>query len=445
MKRTLAAASALLLSTALAWAQPPSWYTTHSHASYQPSRYLIGVGSADGSNAVEKAKKNAQVDLVSQIKVQVKGEMKNVTESFQLNKNESIYSDFTSQSRTIVNEEIPGIAIVETMVDPSTQTAYALASLDRGQYARSIEEEMNAAWNQASELRNSADTFLGKGKLSEALQSCAEARRLIVAVLPKKALHDAVAGKAYAAPNALTPVSLTTDMRTILAGVKLEKTEGDRQAGKIGSRFAKPLRIRALYGNVPLTGQPVLFESTDGVRLSETATDDKGEAAYAGCIRALADNIVRVKPALGALAREFDRSAVSSSAVFAYTPQPSDIGIEIAVTGARGDASGNVKAALASALGTIGYRIVPSSRYRIETALRPAPASKIEGMSGTLYTMKLEAVSTLVDKQSKAELGSLSSVATGGGKTESEAIAKASIAIRPDRMKLAELIEKIQQ
>ncbi|HLP18212.1 MAG TPA: hypothetical protein VK470_18280, partial [Bacteroidota bacterium] len=209
--------------------------------------------------------------------------------------------------------------------------------------------------------------------------------------------------------------------------------------------FSSPIVVRLEYNGVPITGAALVYESTDNAPLFETATDGKGEAAYSGCIRSLTGNTIRVKPALGELAKEFEKSALSSAALFTFTPQPSAIGIEIAVTGVQGAAADNMRSTLASAVGKIGYRIVPSSRYKLETVLHPKPASKIESLSGTLYTVQVEAVSTLTDKQSNAALGSVSSVASGGGRSESDAIAKASGSIAPDRMKLAELIEKINQ
>jgi hypothetical protein len=438
-------ALAIVLCSSAVFAQQPAWYATHTHNAYQPEQYILGVGTADGANAIEKAKKNAQIEIVSQIRVQVKGEMKNVSESYQIDRNESIASDFSSTSRSIVNEEIAGISIVETFVDPSTQTAYALAALDRTQYARTLSDEMNAAWDQSFGLRTSADDYLRRGKLSDALQNCSEARSLIAAALPKKALHDAVAGRAYAPPHAITPVSLTMDMRSMLSKVRIEKLGGDDQTGKIGSRFAVPMTVRVLYDDVPVSGAALMFETTDERTLSETATDGKGQASYAGFVRSLPGNTVRVKPALGTLAKEFQQSAASSAVRFTFAPQPSDIRLEIAVTGMKGQPLENVKAAFASAAGKIGYRVAPSSRYRLDVVLRLKPASKTEGLSGTLYTIQLETISTLMDKQLNASLGSLTSTAAGGGKTEAEAAVKASGSITIDRMKLAELIEKIQQ
>jgi hypothetical protein len=436
---------ALVCSSAIAFSQAPAWYTTHAHGSYQPAQYLLGAGSADGANAIEKAKKNAQVDIVSQIKVQVKGEMKNVSTSFQLDKNETISSDFSSRSRTAVNEEITGIEIVETYVDPSTQTAYALAALDRQKYARSLSDEMNAAWTQSSDLRAAADEFLKRGKVQDALRSCADARMLIVAALPKKALHDAVAGKAYTAPNPITPVSLTADMQAMLSNMKIEKVSGDKQTGKIGSRFGVPMKVRVTYKNTVVANAPVRFETTDKTQLSETMTDEQGEAEFRGCVRSIPGSAIRVRPVLGNLEREFEQSSQGASALFSYTPQPSEIALELAVTGVKGKAAENVKSALASAVGKTGYRIVPSSRYRLEAALQAKPAAKTEGLNGTLYMVQVEAVSTLTDVQTHASLGSVASTATAGGKSESEATEKASAKLAIDRMKLAELIEKIGQ
>jgi hypothetical protein len=256
-------AAALLFSVGTLFGQVPAWYTTHTHRGYQPELYIIGVGAADGSDAVEKAKKNAQADIVAQIKVQVKNEIRTLTESYQLNQDETISSEFKSQSRTVVNEEITGATIVETYVDPSTQTAYALATLDRERYCESLRSDMTMAWRQVSDLGTAADDFLKRGKFSDAIHAIADARGLIVAALPKKALHDAVAGKPYTPPNAWTPISLTSAMKTMISKVRIEKLRGDNQSGKIGTVFAEPFAVRVLYETTPITGAALVFESTD--------------------------------------------------------------------------------------------------------------------------------------------------------------------------------------
>ncbi len=443
MKRILVPGLLLCISTV--FAQAPQWYTTHTLRTYQPEFYIVGVGAAEGANAMEKAKKNAQADIVSQIKVQVKSEIRTITESYQLNQDETISSDFKSQSRTVVNEEITGASIVETHVDPSTQIAYAFAALERERYCESLRNDMNTAWTQASDLRSSADDFLKRGKFSDAVHSVADARGLILAALPKKALHDAVAGKAYIPPNASSPVSFTGDMKTMISNVHMEKLRGDSQGGKVGTKFGEPFTLRVLYGSIPVTGAALVFESTDYLQLGDGVTDESGAASFTAHIRMLPGNTLRVRMSLGELSKEFERNLLSNAALFSFTPHLSDLGFEFSTQGIGGQSAEALKGRVASAVSKIGYRVLPVSRYRLDLTMHSAPPNKSEGFSGTLSTVKIEAVVTLVDKQTGATIGTYSASATGGGRTEQDAIAKAASSVTVNSMKLADLLEKVEQ
>jgi hypothetical protein len=441
----LALVIAILAAVGSAAAQVPEWYTTHTHRGYQPEFYIIGVGAADGSNAVEKAKKEAQADIVSQIKVQVKNEMTAVTESFQLNRDETISSDFKSRSRTIVNDEITGAGIVETFVDPSTGTAYALAALDRERYCEGLRSDMNGAWTQAAGERSSAADFLKRGKFSDAIHALADARTQILAALPKKALHDAVSGKSYTPPNAATPTSLTGEMKTMISNVRIEKTRGDNQSGKVGARFAEPFAVRVLFESTAVAGAALLFESTDEVSLGDAVTDGNGEASFATHVRMLPGNALRVRMSLAGLSKEFERNLLSIAAMYSFTPHLSDQGFEIAAPELQGQPAEALKGRVASAVSTIGYRVLPVSRYRLDLSMKNDPPMKSEGFSGTLLTVKVEATVALIDKEDGAAVGTYTVKAVGGGKTEQDAVAKAAAGISVDRMKLAELLEKIEQ
>ena len=85
--------------------QIPDWFATHKDARYPSEQYIIGVGSGTGDNAADAAKKAAQLDLVSQIRVQVQAQVKNVSESYQFNKNEQLYSEFRSTVRQLKSRQ----------------------------------------------------------------------------------------------------------------------------------------------------------------------------------------------------------------------------------------------------------------------------------------------------------------------------------------------------
>ena len=98
----------ILFCVTLSVSQIPQWFSTHTHAKYPNAEYILGIGTGGGSTGAEAAKKAALADIVSQLRVQIQSEMKSMTESYQMNNDEQIYSDFKRQSRTVVSDEIKG-------------------------------------------------------------------------------------------------------------------------------------------------------------------------------------------------------------------------------------------------------------------------------------------------------------------------------------------------
>jgi hypothetical protein len=102
-------------------------------------------------------------DIASQLRVQVQSEMKSVTQNFAVNDDEQIYSDFKRQSRTMVNDEIIGADVVETVTDAQSMTTYALVVLNRDKYSGTLRSELESGWKQASDLRTAGKEFASKG------------------------------------------------------------------------------------------------------------------------------------------------------------------------------------------------------------------------------------------------------------------------------------------
>ena len=209
--RILAASIVAACALANLVAQTPDWYTTHKNLRYPAEMYIIGVGAGTGSNATELAKKAAQTDLVSQIRVQVQAQVKNISESYQFNKDEQLFSDFRSNVRTAVNDEVAGMEVIETTTDKAAGTAYALVVLERDKYCGSLKNEMDAGWKQAEELRASSSGYAKQGKLADALQSLLDARISMTPLLTKQTLYNAVSNTAYQPPVNLGPSTIALD------------------------------------------------------------------------------------------------------------------------------------------------------------------------------------------------------------------------------------------
>jgi hypothetical protein len=428
------------------FAQIPDWYTTHKNVRYPSEMYIIGVGAGSGSNATETAKKAAQMDVVSQIRVQVQAEAKNVSESFQFNNNEQLFSDFRSNVRTAVSDEITGMEVAETVTDNATGTAYALVVLDRDKYCETIRTEMDAGWKQANDLRTAAFGFAKQGKLNDALQNFLETRNVITPLLPKQALYNAVSTSPYNLSFDFGPTTLSSDIRKVLSDVKLQKRSGDKQKGKIGESFSEPFVIQVTINqegkSVPVIGSPVVFETQDKMTLGDATSDDQGQASLSTTVRAMTGNGIRARLAFKKLDREFEQDLLSSAVNFSWTAEASSIAFAVKIDTKSSKTATALKEAFSSAITQIGYKVMRSSKYVIEVIVETGESSKVEGMAGTMYSVSANVISTLVDQEAGNTIGSVTFSGKGLARSESEAAEKAVGNVKIVLTDLSDLLQK---
>jgi len=270
---------------------------------------------------VESAKKAALADIVSQLRVQIQSEMKSVTQTFSVNDDEQIYSDFKRQSRTVVSDEITGAEVIETVVD-AQNTTYALVVLNRDKYSEGLRTELESGWKQAADLRNGAKDFAAKGKLNEAVQSINQIKQVIAPLFAKQVLHNAAARSPFSFPSTFNPAALQNDIRTFLSQLKVEKKSGDHQKGKIGEKFPQPFVVVVSINGVPCSGVTVIFQLNERNKLGEVVTDEKGTAAFVSNVRT--GNGMKAKVSLSGIGREFDENLNLSSVTFTWTAKASD-------------------------------------------------------------------------------------------------------------------------
>jgi hypothetical protein len=431
------------------FSQIPDWYTTHKNVRYPSEMYIIGVGAGSGSNATEAAKKAAQMDVVSQIRVQVQAEVKNVSESFQFNKDEQLFSDFRSNVRTAVSDEITGMEVAETVTDNATGTAYALVVLDRDKYCETIRTEMDAGWKQANDLRTAAFGFTKQGKLSDALQNLLETRDAITPLLPKQALYNAVSGTPYKLSFDFGPTTLSADIRKVLSDVKLQKRSGDKQKGKIGESFSEPFVIQVTINqegkSVPVSGSSIVFETQDKMTVGDATSDDQGLASLSTKVRAMTGNGIRARLAFKKLDREFEQNLLSSAVNFSWTAEASSIAFALKIDTKSSKTATTLKEAFSSAITQIGYKVVRSSKYVIEVIVETGESSKVEGMAGTMYSVSANVISTLVDQEAGNTIGSVTFSGKGLARSGSEATEKAISNVKISQKEISELLEKTIQ
>jgi hypothetical protein len=432
----------LFLMVSLCYAQIPQWFSTHSHPKFPTSEFILGVGTGGGTTGAESAKKAALADIVSQLRVQVQSEMKTVTESFAVNDDEQIYSDFKRQSRTMVSDEITGADVIETVVDQQSATTYALVVLNREKYSASLRSELESGWKQASDFRSSAKEFASKGKLNEAIQSINQIKQVIAPLFAKQVLHNAAARSPFNSPSVFNPAALQTDIRTLLSQINVVKKGGDNQKGKIGEKFSKPFSVAVTVQGIPCAGVTVIFQLDEKNVLGQAITDDKGMASFQTTIRAAKSDGIRAILSIKDLGREFNENLVSSSVSFNWSAESSNKTFVLEILSSNKKIADALRSKLSTSISQIGYKTVTKSNNIISVEVQGGPVNQIEGMAGTLYNLTLEVLVNLKDNSSNSTLGSIKVTSKGVGISEDDAMEKAASGLKIDQNELAILLEK---
>ncbi len=436
----------LLLENFTLRAQIPKWAVTHTHKDYPAGEFILGVGYGTGDNGEESAKRLAQSDIASQVRVKVQTEVRNVQQTYELNQNQETYADFKIRSTSVVDEQLTGAEIVATAVDPSTNTTYALAALNKEKFAGSIESELTRGWEQAAELRNSADEFLRHGKLNEAMQNLLQARTSVSDLLPKMALHDAIAGAPFHGELSLGPSTLTSFIRDVLSRVRIDKKGGDQQKGKVGEQFPEPFRVQLGIAQgetvVPVAGATISFLGSTGEALGEALTDAAGNASIAIRARGNVGSFIRARLSLQSLNREFSPNLNSSSKTFSCEVLNADVAFGLKINSMSPSITRALHEAVENAVTKIGYHVVDMSRFVLKVEFQSRPPSIIEGMGGNLFSVSSDISISLIDNGSAKTIGTVLTSSKSVAKSREAAIEKSAQGVAVDAEELATLLEK---
>ena len=439
--------SAILLLAMPVLAQVPQWAQTHTHRDYPSDFFLIGVGSGKGDHAAEIAKRSAQTDVASQVRVNLQSQIDRVQNTYTLNNNEQSSEEFKQKSRIVVEEEISSVRIAETAIDMKDGTVYALAVLDREDFQRTLSAALDGAWRNVTTARRGAEDFLQNGNLNDALQNLIVARQLAAGIFPKMAQHDAVGKLMYHSKEIVSPTELTSLMRDILSRVRLERKSGNAQKMKIGQKFPEPLVVSVSMKNngnhVPVVGIPVDFSSIDGMKLGTQNTGSDGTAGFILTARMVKKSIIRATMNPIALAGEFDESLSTGAIEFAFTALPASSTIAIAAVTVTPAASKKLEATFSALAVQLGYQTEKKSRYVLEITVSAAVPTTIATMSGTLCSAMPDVFIVLKDKETGMELAALKTKGKGVGRSASEANEKAASEFRIGDQDLAALLEKL--
>ena len=429
-----------------AFPQIPEWAVSHKHVQYPAAEYILGVGQGTGEKADESAKRLAQSDIAMQVRLKVQGEIKNFQQAYGLNANEESYADFKIRSTSIVGEELTDGTIVEKVVDTSTSTTYVLAALNKEKFSNVLAAQLAAEWDRVRSCQHSAAEFLQQGKLTEAIQDLVQARVGVLETLPRQVLHDALARTPYPRIPSLSPSALTSTLREVLSGVRIEKMGGDKQRGKIGENFAEPFIVRVTEAmrntSVPVVGAEIVFLNASGEQFGAALTDSKGTAACTIKAKGNIGKMLRARLFLPSLGWEFSSSLNSSSAVFDCALLDADVAFSLKVDVRSSRMNDALHSLVINAVTRAGYHIVDMSRFVLRVGFQTSSPSTVDSLDGTFYIVTSDLSVVLIDKDLNRTLGTVASQSKGVATSQDGALEESVHRLKLDGPELVSLLEK---
>ena len=136
-------------------------------------------------------------------------------------------------------------------------------------------------------------------------------------------------------------------------------------------------------------------------------------------------NGIQARLSIPQLGREFDQNLLSSAVNFTWTAEGSSVSFSVSANASSAEISSDLKRIFTSAITQIGYRVVSSSQHVIQVTIETGQSTKVEGMAGTLYSVNVDVVATLVDKTNDNTAGSVTFKGKGLARSEDEALQKA--------------------
>jgi len=241
----------------------PSWITHRKDARYPHIFYLLGIGVSEKDRA--SSDKNAQVDLIKQIGMELSGE--EISFQLEVSENSDKHSKITQKSkiestiRIKIETKIAGLTISERWYDESSRKFYSLATLNRDIASKALKTEI-------INKKESIDTLYSSAMDYE------EDKAYVRALMNYK--------EAYIERCALDSLMQKYLMDTLISGIKIITLDGNYQKGLPGNPLSKKLVVKVVFDDeeYPVADVPVefIFDSSTGELDTEVLTDANGVA-----------------------------------------------------------------------------------------------------------------------------------------------------------------------
>lgn len=428
-------------------AQTPEWVERNQDNRFPPDRFWIGVSSAVGPNAEEKAKESAIKQIAAQFKTTVKAK----TTFTKREETEGANSSFTQSldekiENLIENVELTGARIVET--HKQGIRVFALAALNKEDFLRPLRRELQAYQTSLTQRLTSAESLAGKD-ISTATNAYLEVLNTLDEAEPKREFFNRISGESFEFSKAVQPSAVESAMRNMLADVRLTMLSGNNQTGDLGKAFAQPLIVKvATQSGTPLRGLPIVFTAGE-TELGTVVTDNEGVASLSPITQAdgvqggkgkivAAIELRQLSPRL----RSEVRKAASVS--FDFALNASSFTCELDLSEIDDDrARRTINQKLSDALSKNGATLKSGSPLIAKVVVSSREAASVQGMSGEVIVKEVT-LTLQFQRRGGGILSATSFTAKGLGKDAESAVAKALSEIRISPARLAEPIAKAQ-
>ena len=272
MKRIINVIILSLIYTSLLAA--PSWYNNRVNH-YNRASYIVGIGSGE---SYESAIAQAQSDLISQIRVDITGEMRVLEEQIGLGNSAVVDGRISIDVQSRFDFQITGMEILEHEV--VRRRHFVMIGMNRQRMTHNLETELSDIWLNIENSLNSADRHLQNGQLLFTLNSYSDALNQIIEAYAKMAIYNSIANRRY--NETISIRGLDNKLNNLINSIRLETVSGDYQTTRRGAELAYPVIFRATARNengseILLINLPVRLTYGDEREIGVGFTNNRGE------------------------------------------------------------------------------------------------------------------------------------------------------------------------
>lgn len=426
-------------------AQTPEWVEKNQDKRYPPDRYWLGISSAVGAGAEEKAKESAKKEIAAQFKTIVKA--KTIFSKKEENEGEksTFAQSLNEKIETLIeNVELTGVQVAE--IHKQGIRVFALAVLNKAEFLRPLREELNSYQTKVREKLKTAESFSAKD-FSTAVNAFLEALHLIDEAETKREFFNRISGETFIFSDKVQSQQIESALRTALGDVQLEIVSGNGQSGELGKAFKQPLVVKATSkSGSPLRGLSLVF-SVEETPLGKVITDNDGVAFFSPI--AQADGVTGGKGKITAAIELKQLSTQLRNELRQNTTVTFEFSLPLSVFECELDLSAidserakqSLEQKIVSALTKNGAVLKGNAALIAKASIDTSESTAVQGMNGQMLVKDIT-LTLQFQKRDGSIVSSVSFSSTGLGKDNDSAIDKGLSEMRISSSKLAEPIAK---